>query len=111
MLSLPDGTPKYYHDRIYPVDIHCPAQLPVNVYHAGLYDEYKDLVDRVLSWTIEHMQDKKGYFYFQLKKGISSKIPHMRWSQAFMFYALSYYFKAVLSLNEKEYESRFIERN
>ncbi len=23
---LPDGTPKYYHDRAYPIDIHAPAQ-------------------------------------------------------------------------------------
>ena len=23
---LPDGTPKYYHDRVYPIDIHSPAQ-------------------------------------------------------------------------------------
>ena len=108
---LPDGTPKYYHDRIYPVDIHCPAQLPVTVFHAGLYDEYKDLVDRVLSWTIEHMQDKKGYFYFQLKKGISSKIPYMRWSQAFMFYAFSYYFKSVSSLHPQVNETSTTERH
>jgi hypothetical protein len=108
---LPDGTPKYYHDRIYPVDIHYPAQLPVTLYHAGLYNEHKKLVDTVLRWTIVNMQDKRGYFYYQLKKGISSKIPYMRWSQAFMFYALSHYFKAVLSLNEKDHESRFIVRN
>ena len=37
------------------------------------------------------MQDKKGFFYYQLKKGISSKIPYMRWSNAFMFYSMSYY--------------------
>ncbi|MGE0090595.1 MAG: delta-aminolevulinic acid dehydratase, partial [Bacteroidales bacterium] len=24
---LEDGTPKYYHNRVYPIDIHCPAQL------------------------------------------------------------------------------------
>jgi len=39
------------------------------------------------------MQDKNGYFYYQLKKGISSKIPYMRWAQAWMFYALSEYLK------------------
>ena len=22
-----DGTPKYYHNKTYPIDIHCPAQL------------------------------------------------------------------------------------
>ena len=38
------------------------------------------------------MQSKKGYFYFQKKKGITSKIAYMRWAQAWMFYAFSIYF-------------------
>jgi len=108
---LPDGTPKYYHDRIYPVDIHCPAQLPVTLHHAGLYDDHKERVDTVLRWTIENMQDRRGYFYFQLKKGISSKIPYMRWSQAFMFYAFSYYFKSLLSITPQVNELHATERN
>jgi hypothetical protein len=49
------------------------------------------LAENVLNWTVEHMQDKKGYFYYQLKQGMNSKIPYMRWSNAFMFNALSYY--------------------
>ena len=40
---------------------------------------------------LENMQDENGFFYYQLKKGISSKIPYMRWSNAFMFYAMSFY--------------------
>ena len=55
------------------------------------YGEYSTLANKVLHWTIENMQDQKGYFYYQLKEGISSKIPYMRWSNAFMFYAMSYY--------------------
>ena len=39
------------------------------------------------------MQDKKGYYYYQLKKVLSSKISYMRWSNAFMFYGMSYYLK------------------
>ena len=46
----------------------------------------------VLNWTIDNMQHKKGYFYYQLKKGISSKISYMRWSNAFMFNAMAHYF-------------------
>lgn len=55
------------------------------------FKEYSELVEKVLNWTIKYMQDKKGYFYYQLKKGVSSKISYMRWSNAFMFNALSYY--------------------
>lgn len=86
-----DGTPKYYHDRKYPIDIHCPGQLFVTLSRLHQFASYKELVDQVLNWTLRNMQDKKGYFYYQLKPGISSKIPYMRWSNAFMFHALSFY--------------------
>ena len=86
-----DGTPKYYHDRTYPIDIHCPGQLFVSLTRLHRYDEHRELLDRVIAWTIYNMQDKKGYFYYQMKPGLSSKIPYMRWSNAFMFCAMSYY--------------------
>ena len=85
-----DGTPKYYNDRTYPIDIHCPGQLLVTLARLHRYGKYKELVDKVLNWTIGHMQDRRGYFYYQLKPGISSRIPYMRWSNAFMFCAFSY---------------------
>lgn len=86
-----DGSPKYYNNEQYPIDIHCPGQLFVTLHRLEKYDEYSQLAEKVLKWTIMNMQAPKGYFYYQLKKGISSKIPYMRWSNAFMFYALSYY--------------------
>lgn len=86
-----NGSPKYYDNQQYPIDIHCPGQLLVTLHRLHKFDEYSDLADKVLNWTIQNMQDKRGYFYYQLKKGISSKIPYMRWSNAFMFYAISYY--------------------
>jgi rhamnogalacturonyl hydrolase YesR len=88
---LTDGTPKYYHNKTYPIDIHCPGQLWVTLSALNKWKASKELSEQVLNWTINHMQDKQGYFYYQLKKGISSKIPYMRWSNAFMFNALSYY--------------------
>ena len=93
-----DGCPKYYHNQKYPIDIHCPGQLFVTLHRLHKYEEHKDLAKKVLQWTIDNMQDKKGYFYYQLKKGISSKISYMRWSNAFMFNALSYY---ILSENAR----------
>jgi rhamnogalacturonyl hydrolase YesR len=89
---LSDGTPKYYHNKTYPIDIHCPGQLLISIHKLGLFNQHKQLEARVLNWTITNMQDKKGYFYYQLKKGWSSKIPYMRWSNAFMFNAMSCYF-------------------
>ena len=87
-----DGTPKYYNNQMYPIDIHCPGQLLVTLKRLHKYDENKELAEKVVEWTIRNMQDREGYFYYQLKKGISSKISYMRWSNAFMFCALSYLF-------------------
>lgn len=86
-----DGCPKYYHNKKYPIDIHCPGQLFVTLARRHKFNDYKQLADKVLEWTIENMQDKKGYFYYQLKQGINTRISYMRWSNAFMFNALSYY--------------------
>ena len=86
-----DGTPKYYHNRMYPIDIHCPGQLMVTLARLGKFEAHRDLAEKVMDWTIKNMQDIKGYFYYQLKKGISSKISYMRWSNAFMFCAMTYY--------------------
>lgn len=86
-----DGTPKYYDNQTYPIDIHCPGQLLVTLSRLHRLDEHKKLADKVIDWTIKNMQDRNGYFYYQLKKGISSKISYMRWSNAFMFNAMTHY--------------------
>ena len=85
-----DGTPKYYHNETYPIDIHCPAQLFVTLNRLNKQSRYSELAENVLKWTIKNMQHRDGYFYYQLKKGISSKIPYMRWSNAFMLYGMSH---------------------
>lgn len=88
---LDDGTPKYYDNQTYPIDIHCPGQLFVTLSRLHKFDAYRQTAAKVLQWTVDNMQAPNGYFYYQLKPGISSKISYMRWSNAFMFCALSYY--------------------
>ena len=88
---LDDGTPKYYDNQIYPIDIHCPGQLFVTLSRLHKFGAFRQTAAKVLQWTIDNMQDPNGYFYYQLKPGMSSKIPYMRWSNAFMFSALSFY--------------------
>lgn len=95
-----DGTPKYYDNRTYPIDIHCPGQLLITLSRLHKMEAYGSLADKVLDWTIRSMQDKKGYFYYQLKPGISSKISYMRWSNAFMFNAISAYLLATSTTTE-----------
>lgn len=86
-----DGRPKYYNDRTYPIDIHCTGQLFVTLSRLHKFGQYHDMAKKVFDWTVRNMQDRKGYFYYQIKPGVSSKISYMRWSNAFMFNALSYY--------------------
>lgn len=87
----PEGMPKYYNNSVYPVDVHASAQLIVTLCKTGQLEDNSNLADRVISWTIDNMQSPKGYFYFQINKYFSSRIPYMRWAQAWMFYALSMY--------------------
>ena len=86
---LSDGTPKYYHNKIYPIDIHAPAQAVS--FFSGLGKNYRSLTEKVLHWMFENMLSPKGYFYFQKKKLYTNKIPYMRWSQAWAFHALTSY--------------------
>lgn len=94
-----DGISKYYSNRTFPIDIHAPSQLVVTLSKFGNFMPNKELIEKVLSWTVINMQSKKGYFYYQKKKTITSKIPYMRWAQAWMFYAFSFYF---LELHKNE---------
>lgn len=86
---LADGTPKYYHDRTFPIDIHSSAQ--ALVFFSAMGETYLELVDKILKWTITNMRAKKGFFYFQKHKSRTNKIPYMRWAQAWMFHALTAY--------------------
>ena len=87
-----EGISKYYNNQTYPVDVHAPAQLIVTLSKYGNFADNKDLADRVLTCTVDNMQSKKGYFIYQKRKFMSSRVPYIRWAQAWMFYAFSYYF-------------------
>jgi len=84
---LQDGTPKYYHNKTYPIDIHAPAQ--ALVFFSRLGGKYTPLAEKILDWMVLHMQDKKGCFYFQKHPFYTNKIPYMRWGQAWAFHALT----------------------
>jgi hypothetical protein len=98
---LENGCPKYYYNSLYPIDIHCSAQGIVTCLKLSDYDERSlEFAKRIGIWAIENMQDRTGYFYYQKTRFYTNKIPYIRWSQAWMFYALSLYL-AKLGKNEK----------
>ena len=87
-----EGKSKYYDKKLYPIDIHSPAQLVVTLFKLKKLKANRILVNKVLSWTISNMQSNDGSFYYQKKKLFSSKVPYIRWAQAWMFYAFSYHY-------------------
>jgi len=98
-----DGTPKYYHDQMYPIDIHCPGQLWVTLSATNATENNMALALNVADWTLNHLQDPTGFFYYQRKKYISSKISYMRWSNAFMFNAMTYLLLDLHSISNDRY--------
>jgi hypothetical protein len=89
---LEDGTPKYYHDRVYPIDIHAPAQAICFFAREGA--AYHGLTDRVLNWMLQHLYSGRGFFYFRRGRLGTNRIRYMRWSQAWAFHALTDYVSA-----------------
>jgi hypothetical protein len=85
-----DGAPGYFHDRIYPIDIHSAAQSIITLLTLrDLHPENVGVAFSVLKWTIDNMWDERGYFYYQVFPLFTSKISYMRWSQAWMLLAMS----------------------
>lgn len=83
---LSSGAPRYYHDRLFPIDIHCCAQGIIT--HTIMGDLEK--AERIAEWTLENMFDqKRGFFYYRKLPAYTVKIPFIRWSEAWMFYALT----------------------
>ncbi|MDA0989289.1 MAG: delta-aminolevulinic acid dehydratase [Verrucomicrobia bacterium] len=85
-----NGAPRYYHDRLYPIDIHCPAQAVA--FFAGMGSPHEDLTDRVLTWMLDELYDPtKGIFYFRKGRTLTNRISYIRWAQAWAFHALTTY--------------------
>ncbi len=102
---LKSGRTKFYHDRVYPVDIHCPSQSLVTLVRLKEIQDNRHLLQRVTGWMIDHMQDDHGYFYYQKGRFFYNKIPYMRWSQAWAFHALNTYYLHLQNSLAKEDQS------
>jgi hypothetical protein len=87
---LADGTPGYYHDRLFPVDVHSAAQALVTfAAFAPLEPEALAMGNLVAGWALTSMRDRRGLFYFQRHARYTHKTSFIRWSQAWMLYGLA----------------------
>ncbi|MCR4432384.1 MAG: hypothetical protein NUV45_15390 [Tepidanaerobacteraceae bacterium] len=90
----PDGAPKYYHNKPYPIDTHCVAQSIITLETLNDLDKTNhELAVSALTWAIKNMWHKKGYFYYQVHRLYKNRISYMRWSQAWMLLAMANIFK------------------
>jgi hypothetical protein len=86
-----NGAPKYFHDRLYPIDVHSVAQSVITLLtFSDFHPDNRVLARRVLQWGLENLWDeKRGYFYCQKQRHFTVRIPYMRWAQAWMVWTFA----------------------
>jgi len=87
----PDGTPRYYNYKTLPIDIQCSSQaIDTLVFFRTVDTESISLAAKIAQWTIENMQDRRGFFYYRrYSSWLVNKTPTLHWGQATMLCALA----------------------
>jgi hypothetical protein len=85
-----DGAARYFHNSTFPIDIHAVAQSIIT----PLEMDGRDAANRQMSraafrYAMNHMWDDRGFFYYRVLRSCTIRTSYMRWSQAWMFLALS----------------------
>jgi len=80
-----DGQPCFYNNKKNPVDCTSGAQTILTL----IANKKTDTAKKVAEYMIHSMMDQKGYFYFRKSGNYTNKTSFMRWSNAWMFAALS----------------------
>lgn len=78
--------PKFYDKKLFPIDCTSASQSILTLCRFGEIE----LATNVALWIIKNMQSKKGFFHYRKSKSYTVKTSFMRWSNAWMFLALSF---------------------
>ena len=89
LIHLMDGFfPKWDEKNTYPIDI---ADVAMSILLLVELEKF-DLAKKLIQFSVEKMSDGNGQFYFKyFEKGTFNKTVFIRWGQAWMFKALTYY--------------------
>lgn len=89
-LFLADGTPKYYANRVLPIDAHNYAQA-IETWLAVAHWRPQALpsAERCARQLVDRMLTKAGYVAFQTRRLWTSRVPFVRWTTAPAFRALA----------------------
>ena len=80
-----EGIPKFYNNYIYPIDCTSAAQLITTLINFG----DNQIAFNIAKWMILNMQKDDGSFKFRRYKYYNINTSFMRWSNAWMFQALT----------------------
>jgi len=96
---LADGTPRYYDHKTLPIDIQCCSQaIDTLVFFSDRDPGGLPLALKIAKWTIEHMQDRSGCFYYRrFSPWLVNKTPTLHWGQATMLSALAGLYKSMMN--------------
>ena len=106
-----DGAPGYFHDRLYPIDVHSVAQSVITLLRLkDLHPDNVRLAGSVLEWAMNHIWDDRGYFYYRVLPWYTNKISYIRWAQAWMLLAVSTFLAEAgsESQNSERHDSAFL---
>jgi hypothetical protein len=87
---LDDGAVRYFHDRTYPIDVHCVAQTIITLVTLERFDAGNiPAARKVFDWAMRHLWDERGFFYYRKLRFCTIRTSYMRWSQAWMLLAIA----------------------
>jgi hypothetical protein len=99
-LFTAEGAPRWMNDRTFPHDIHGAAAGILSFTRAALHaracggdaaaaQRDLEMADRILRWTLAHLSDPAGFFYYQKGRIRTNRFCQMRWCNAWMSRALA----------------------
>jgi hypothetical protein len=84
------GAPKYFQNRIFPIDIHSCAQAILHFTAFSSIDpQALELAWKSFHWTMRNMVGPDGGFYYQRHRLWTNHTRYMRWGQSWMLHALA----------------------
>lgn len=89
-MFLPDGTPKYKPDTVYPVDGQCAAEaIRIFALASAVDPTYGELANRSFAYAQRRLTRRDGAYVFQRERLWTNGQPHVRWVEAPFLVALA----------------------
>ena len=87
VLFNPDGSPNWDESNQYPRDSHAAAQGILTFTYAN----DRPFAEQILEWTLDELSGNEGRFYYRKGRLWTKRFTLMRWSQAWMTFAIGQY--------------------